>query len=107
MSYMILDSAGDAVDAFDTEAEARTALLAMVREDPTVARHLAILAFDGQGEAFGEPLTVADILPELATVACMDGEWTQRNALTFVSVQPVGGDSRPRPTITQGAAVPH
>jgi len=86
MSFMIFDSAGNAVDAFDDERQAVVALLSMVREDYDVIRHLAILAFDSAGEAVGEPVTVANLLPELATTLHLKGEgWIETSRLTFRS----------------------
>lgn len=107
MNYMILDSAGNAVEAFDTEREARAALIAFVREDAEAGQHLAILAFDEEGEAFGEPVTVGDLIPELAMHVTLVGSWWMLNPLTFVARwsgtplreqwETTSGDGRPVP----------
>jgi len=63
---MIMDSAGNAVDTFDSYAASVAALVSFARSDPEAAHHLVVIAFDQQGEAVGEPLTVADVEPEAA-----------------------------------------
>lgn len=86
MDFMILDSAGNAVEAFATEHEAVSALAAMAENEPKVAQHLAVLAFDDAGEAVGEPLTVADVRPEAATTLTVSGEFlTRAGSLTVLA----------------------
>ena len=103
MDFMIFDSAGNAVEAFGRDqVAAAKALVAMVREDPDASRHLAILAFDEHGEAVGEPVTIADILPEMASTVMLVGAWSHRNALTFVSERVVAGARESRKAVTEG-----
>jgi hypothetical protein len=100
---MIFDSAGNAVEAFDTDRDAMRALLLMVREDRDAARHLAILTFDSDGEAVGDPITVADLMPEMATEVILTGAWSRHNRLTFISRGEVGA-AAPQRTLTTGQA---
>jgi hypothetical protein len=61
MRYMILDSAGNAVDAFDDLQMAIAALKQMVENEPEAAEHLVLLSYDGQGNPVGKVLTVEDV----------------------------------------------
>jgi len=98
MDFMIIDSAGNAVEAYDSEQEAVDALLSMAAEDNRVAAHLAVLAFDDQGEAIGEPVTVADTRPDMATTLTMSGDsWIFRESLTVLATWP--RDSRIPPVL--------
>jgi hypothetical protein len=60
MYYVMFDSTGNLVEAFDTEEEARAALDRIVHEDPEAADHVAILTYDAGGDPVGEAITVAD-----------------------------------------------
>jgi hypothetical protein len=94
MDFMILDSAGNAVEAFESERDAIKALLGIADEDRRAAQHLAILAFDSDGDAIGEPLTVADVRPEAASTLVMVGNiWERRGTLTLWS--PPAGAAAP------------
>jgi hypothetical protein len=59
--YVILDSTANLVDSFDREDEARTALEAIVRQDPDAADHYAIVTYDDAGHPVGEAVTGADL----------------------------------------------
>jgi hypothetical protein len=86
---MIFDSAGNAVESFETQADAVVALVDMAAQDTTVAQQLAVLAFDDEGEVVGEPITVADVRPDVATTLVMVGDsWLLRDRLTVVSRWP-------------------
>ena len=75
MDFMCFDSAGNAVESFDSEQAAASALIEMASHDLTAAQHLAILAFDEEGEAVGDPLTVADLRPDFATTLTLSGNY--------------------------------
>jgi len=78
MAYMIFDSAGNAVETFESERAARIELVRLAEQDPAAARSLVVLAFDETGEVVGDAVTVADIAPELAATLILHGEgWTQ------------------------------
>ena len=86
MDFMIFDTAGNAVESYATQREAVVALIAMAAEDDRVAQCLAVVAFDADGDAIGEPLTLADVRPEAATRLVLDtGYWTERQSLTVLS----------------------
>jgi hypothetical protein len=86
MDFMIMDSAGNAVESFESDSDATRALLEMAESDERAAKHLALLAFDGDGNVVGDPLTVADLRPEAATTLVMSGDvWITRGALTVLS----------------------
>lgn len=86
MDFMILDSAGNAVESFDSERQAVRALVDMAEADSSAALHLAVLAFEDDGEPVGDPLTVADLRLEAASRLVMSGDyWTQRGTLTVLS----------------------
>jgi hypothetical protein len=61
MDYMILDSRGDAVAAFDDETAARATLRAIAQVEPDGARDLVMLAYDDAGVTVGDALTVDDL----------------------------------------------
>jgi hypothetical protein len=89
MDFMIFDSAGNAVESFETQRDAVVTLVDMAAQDPAVAQHLAVLAFDDEGEAVGEPITVADVRPDVATTLVMVGDsWLLRERLTVHSRWP-------------------
>lgn len=89
MDFMIFDSAGNAVESFETQRDAVVTLVDMAAQDPAVAQHLAVLGFDDEGEAVGEPITVADVRPDVATTLVMVGEsWLLRERLTVLSQWP-------------------
>jgi hypothetical protein len=58
MHYMILDSAGNAVDTFDDLRAALDALEQLVEAEPEAAEHLVLLSYDAEGNPVGEALTV-------------------------------------------------
>jgi len=92
MNFMIFDNAGNAVESFDSERAACKALVELAIAEPAAARHLALLVFDAEGEAVGEPLTVADLRPEAATEIVLAGEFLiRRNASLNVSPRRVLG----------------
>ncbi len=67
MDYMIFDSAGNALESFDSEMAAVIALINMAETNEDAARQLAVLSFDDAGEVAGDAVTVADVRPEIAT----------------------------------------
>jgi hypothetical protein len=60
MHYMILDSAGNAVDTFDDLRAALDALERLVEAEPEAAEHVVLLSYDAEGNPVGEALTVED-----------------------------------------------
>jgi hypothetical protein len=66
MDYMILDSAGNALAAFDDELTARATLHAMAAVDPESAEHVALLTYDDSGMPVGEAVTVVDCEPPVS-----------------------------------------
>ena len=87
MDFMIFDSAGNAVEAFTDEQVAIKALRSLVLEDPEASRHLALLAFDEEGNAVGEAVVAADVAPESATRLSLanPAQWYQPNWASFVA----------------------
>lgn len=85
MDYMIFDSTGDAIESFKVERRAIEALVERARGDVDAARELILLAFDRDGIAVGEAVTVADVLPEMATSmrVTVNGDATNSGALTI------------------------
>jgi len=61
--YLILDSMGNAVDAFRTRVAAQATLRAIVEEEPEAADALVLLAYDDQGQPVGEAVTYDDLPP--------------------------------------------
>ena len=84
-----MDSAGNAVDAFESDGAALMAFAALIRDDPTFAKDLALFAFGDDGRALGEPLVAADLLPEAVTETVIySSGWTKLHETvgpTFVS----------------------
>jgi hypothetical protein len=66
MDYMILDSAGNALAAFEDELTARATLHAIVALEPDAAEHIVLLAYDEQGMPVGEALSVEDCDPPVS-----------------------------------------
>ena len=84
MKYMILDSRGNAVDAFSTQVAARATLRAIVAEEPDAADELVLLAYNAEGRPVGEAATFYDLAP----AATIKPSWPV--------VPSSGGDSRVR-----------
>src|SRR5690242_159465 len=83
MDFMIMDSAGNAIESYDSDGGAMQALITFAENDARAAATLAVLAFDDAGELVGDPITVADLRPEAATKLTMAGdEWTYKSALS-------------------------
>lgn len=61
MQYMILDSAGNALDSFDDELTAHATLHSMIRFEPDAADDVFLLAYDDDGMPVGEALSVFDV----------------------------------------------
>jgi hypothetical protein len=59
--YVILDSTANLVESFDNEAEARTALEAIVRSDPDAADQYALLQYDDEGQPVGDALLGSEL----------------------------------------------
>jgi hypothetical protein len=97
MSFMIFDDTGNALDAFDDYASARSCFEQLVREDPSMVRSLVLLAFDDAGNAIGEPEVAADMaaVADLAVrvVLTAPAAWFQIGARTFVE-RWLGGEIR-------------
>jgi hypothetical protein len=68
MTYMILDSTGSAINAFDDALSARAALRAIVAEDADAAEHLFLLAYDDGGNVVGDAVTFADLPAQTAEI---------------------------------------
>jgi len=66
MEFMILDSAGNALAAFDDQLLARAALHAMVAVEPDAAEHVAMLAYDDEGMPVGDAVMAIDVPPPVA-----------------------------------------
>ena len=56
MTYAILDSTANLVDAFDNEDEARHALESIVHQDPGHADDYALLTYNDAGCVVGDAL---------------------------------------------------
>lgn len=63
MYYALIDSTGNLIDTYDSEGAAKAALAEFVRDEPEIADHVAVLAYDDQGEPVGEPLSGSSIEP--------------------------------------------
>ena len=86
MDYMIMDSAGNALEAFESDAAAIAAMISIARSDASAAHHVAVIAFDEHGDAIGEPLTVADVEPEAATtVVLASASWVLQTPLNWLA----------------------
>lgn len=59
--FVILDSTANLVESFDSEAEGRAALEAIVRQDPEAAGDYAMITVDDEGLPVGEALTGTDL----------------------------------------------
>ena len=66
MDFMIFDSSGNALGAYEDEASAHAALRTIAELNPDAA-DVALICYD-HGVAVGEALTPAD-LPRLASIA--------------------------------------
>ena len=66
MDFMLMDSAGNALAAFETRPEAIKAFQMLLGDDPTAKDEVALLAFNRLGFAVGEPLVAADVSPDTA-----------------------------------------
>jgi len=109
MTFMIIDSTGNAIEAFEDVAQGREVLRAIVTNDPTAARELALIAFDDDGNAVGDPEIAADlgVAPEAAhQMTLADGifSWFQVNAETFTALWPAGARMAQVPALNQQAA---
>lgn len=86
MHYMVMDTGGNAISAFESGADAMLGFEQIVREHPDSAPHIALLAFDEDGEAVGDALVAADVAPELVTrLALSTAGWHPRNSATLFS----------------------
>ena len=83
MDYMLVDSTGNALDAFQDESLAIKAFAQLLNEDNAAAREVVLLAFDERGVAVGEPIVGADILPEAAVQLELNDVGFRRVGLTF------------------------
>jgi hypothetical protein len=108
MDFMLLDSSGNAVDAFDTDAAAVHAFVALINHDPALARNIALIAFDDDGIAVGDPLIAADLMPDAVITAMVDGaSWTKlRDAAGATFISWVGSVTTLTALPENGAMVP-
>ncbi len=84
MDYMLVDSSGNALDAFENEADALKVFARLLKEDKTVALEVALFSFDERGVVVGEPIVGADVLPEAAVeVELEDISFRRVGGLTF------------------------
>jgi hypothetical protein len=74
MDFMLVDSTGNAVDAFTDLEAAERALIALAADDALAAIHFAILAYNERGVAVGDPVVVADVRPEHAVRLEVEGD---------------------------------
>jgi len=56
MDYSIFSSAGNLVDWFDNETEARAALQRIVEAEPEAAEHVVLFISDDQGKVVEGPI---------------------------------------------------
>jgi hypothetical protein len=61
MTYMIFDSTGNAVAAFDGEVEAHAALRSIVDGEPEVADDLLLMMYDDAGSQIGDAVMYSDL----------------------------------------------
>ena len=66
MTYMILDSTGSAINAYDDLVAARARLRAIVADDPDSADHLFLLTYDEAGNVVGDAVTFAELPDQTA-----------------------------------------
>jgi hypothetical protein len=59
--YVILDHTANLVESFDSEAEGRAELEAIVRQDPDAADDYAMITYDDEGLPVGEALLGTDL----------------------------------------------
>ena len=59
MKYVLLDSTGNLIDAFDAEEEARATLERIVQQDPEAAGDVALIVYDEAGVPAGPAVTLA------------------------------------------------
>lgn len=84
MDYMLVDTTGNALDAFSDRTAAEKALLALVADDRAAASEVTLLAFDRRGVVVGEAIVAADLRPEAAVSIHFEGElYQQIEGLTF------------------------
>lgn len=85
MDYMILDTAGNALAAFDDEISARAAIHTIVALQRDAAEHVVLLAYDDDGLPVGDALRVWDVpLPVTLHESC-GALFLQRPATVGVS----------------------
>lgn len=88
MDYLLMDSAGNAVDSFDNWPDAVTVLREMVTERPSAALDLAILPFDDEGQPAGEATTAAEVVPaaahRLELTAHLGQKWQAMGHATYM-----------------------
>jgi hypothetical protein len=65
MTFSIFDS-GNLVASFDDQQVAIDALAQLVHDDPETADEVVLIAFDENGEAFGEPVVGSSVRPAQA-----------------------------------------
>jgi hypothetical protein len=59
MDYSLFSSAGNLIDSFTDEAEARAALQRLVESEPEAADDIALLISDDDGTVVGGPIHAA------------------------------------------------
>lgn len=68
MTYMILDSSGNAIASYTDAVSARAALRSIVEQEPEAADHVLLIAYNEQGEPVGEAMMVSDLPPNTTAV---------------------------------------
>jgi hypothetical protein len=59
MVWAILDSAGDLIESFDSEDEARRVLERIARDEPEAADEVVLMGFDESGMPVGEGIVAS------------------------------------------------
>jgi hypothetical protein len=106
MNFVIMDSNGNALDAFESYAAARDELRNLAFADRDGARDLALLTFDENGLAIGDAVVAADVAPEvLNKLQIVSAGWREISCFTYSAwTQP--GDVDPLPRANGAATAP-
>lgn len=58
--YVLMDSGGNLIEAYDDHDEAHAALRRLVADEPDAADHVALLIYDDAGNPVSDAVTVTD-----------------------------------------------
>lgn len=58
--YVLMDSGGNLIEAYDDHDEAHAALRRIVADEPEAAEHVALIVYDDQGNPISDALTISD-----------------------------------------------